>query len=70
MPSTLSILVPAFNEATTLGTAVTRILKADTLGLERELVLVDDYSGDSTWEIMLTLADTHEEVSIHRHSRN
>ena len=68
--ATLSIVVPTFNEASTLEATVNRILKADTLGLERELVLVDDHSLDSTWDIMQALAKNHDEISIHRHSQN
>lgn len=68
--NSLSIIVPAFNEAATLETAVDRILESDTLGLSAEIILVDDRSRDSTWDIMQALAKAHEGVRIHRHSRN
>ena len=38
----VSIIIPCFNEESTLETLVDRILDADTCGLELEVVIVDD----------------------------
>ena len=49
-PPLVTVVVPAYNEARVLENCVESILAADCPRLE--LVLVDDGSTDSTWEIM------------------
>jgi glycosyltransferase involved in cell wall biosynthesis len=51
----LSILVPVFNEKKTLVEVLDAVIKADTLGLEKELIVVDDGSTDGTREILENL---------------
>ncbi len=51
----ISILIPVFNEEKTLVTVLEMVSKADTLGLEKELIIVDDGSTDGTREIMAKL---------------
>jgi len=51
----LSIVVPVFNECTTLEEIVSRVLAVET-GLEREIILVDDGSTDGTRELYPRLA--------------
>lgn len=46
----ISIIIPAYNEALTIGKLVRSVSQADTLGLEKEIILVDDGSTDSTHE--------------------
>jgi glycosyltransferase involved in cell wall biosynthesis len=48
----LSIVMPAFNERRTIREIVSRVLKVDLGGLERELIIVDDGSTDGTREII------------------
>jgi dolichol-phosphate hexosyltransferase len=63
----LSILMPVFNEAETLGSAVKRVLAVD-YPCEMELVLVDDGSSDGTAEVLATLDDSR--LTKHRHAVN
>ena len=44
----LSVVIPCYNEAATLETVVERVLGADTLGLECEVIVVDDASSDGS----------------------
>ncbi len=46
----LSIIIPVFNEADTLEELLTRILAVD-VGMERQIVIVDDASNDGTRDL-------------------
>jgi glycosyltransferase involved in cell wall biosynthesis len=63
----LSVVVPAYNEATTIEHVVQRLLQlADLL----EIVIVDDSSTDRTPEIVQRLAHADTRVKIARHRKN
>lgn len=66
----LSIVIPCYNEAATLETVVERVLSADILGLEREVIVVDDASSDGSGDIAAALAAKDERVSVLRHQAN
>jgi glycosyltransferase involved in cell wall biosynthesis len=55
---TLSIVVPVYNEDRYLENVISEVI-AQPLpeGLERELILVNDASQDTTWDIMRSLPD-------------
>ena len=54
----ISIVIPAYNEKKTIREVVERTQKADTLGFEKEIILVDDFSKDGTREIIKELGAT------------
>jgi len=54
--STLSVVIPVYNECDTWRDVVTRVESADTAGLAREVILVDDASTDGTREQLTELA--------------
>jgi glycosyltransferase involved in cell wall biosynthesis len=56
----LSIVIPVFNEQTTI-TEVIRRVEAVPLDMERELIVVDDCSTDGTQEILRGLREQREE---------
>lgn len=68
----LSILVAAYNEEETLRACLERILAAPLpTGLEREIVLVEDGSRDSTWQIAQQLAAEHpQQIRIFQQPSN
>ena len=66
----LSIVIPCFNEANTLKEIVSRVLAADTSGLDREIIIVDDASVDGSPEIIARLAERHEQVTARYHDVN
>lgn len=51
----LSIVIPAYNEAATIGLVLSRIEKVDLIdGMTREVIVVDDCSTDNTATIVKT----------------
>lgn len=52
----ISIVVPVYNEQKTLRKIIDRIVQSDTLGLKKEIIVVDDGSSDKTPEILAKLS--------------
>ncbi|MGD0649712.1 MAG: glycosyltransferase family 2 protein [Verrucomicrobiia bacterium] len=52
----ISILIPVFNEASTVERILDRVRAADSCGLEKEIILVDDASTDGTGQVLKKLA--------------
>ncbi|MEM1658195.1 MAG: glycosyltransferase family 2 protein [Candidatus Jordarchaeales archaeon] len=65
MRDKVSIIIPCFNEEGTISEVIERVKKVD-LGLEKEIVVVDDGSTDSSFE----KASRHGDVKVIRHERN
>ena len=68
LPS-LTILMPVFNERSTVMAAIDDVLGADLPVSTRELVIVDDGSTDGTRDL-LARADLPDNVRVHFHERN
>lgn len=67
----LSVVVPAFNEEANLAVLYERLASAlDGLGLEWELIIVDDCSRDATFAVIGTLAGRDARVRGVRFARN
>jgi len=64
----LSIIIPCYNETETINLIVERVLSVN-LPLERELVIVDDYSTDGTRDFLTTLKD-HSQIKVVFHEVN
>lgn len=60
----LSIVMPVYNEKDTIQEIAARVLKTDT-GLEKELIIVDDFSVDGTREILEKIKDPQVRVFFH-----
>lgn len=67
IPRCLSVVVPAYNEESTLETVVEKLLKLPQLF---EIVIVDDASSDRTYEVAQRIAAASPQVTVVRHERN
>jgi glycosyltransferase involved in cell wall biosynthesis len=66
-PACLSVVVPVYNEASTLEEVVGKLLKVPCLF---EIIVVDDSSTDGTTEVARRLSELHSQVRFVRHPRN
>ena len=66
----LSVLIPVFNESSTLSKTVNKVLQADISGLILEIIIVDDCSTDETWNEIKVICEKHECVVSKRHATN
>jgi glycosyltransferase involved in cell wall biosynthesis len=48
----LSIVIPVYNEENRVSQALDKVCAADTLGLEKEIIVVDDGSIDETHQVL------------------
>ncbi len=60
----LSIVIPVYNERATLEELLSRVLAVD-VGLEREIILVDDGSTDGTRDLYPKLVEQWADETIH-----
>lgn len=63
----LSVIIPVFNEKNTIEEIIRRVQTAE-VGLEKEIIVVDDASEDGTRQILENL--NHPNVKICFHSKN
>jgi glycosyltransferase involved in cell wall biosynthesis len=70
MSTSLSIVIPCFNERATLRALVDRVLAAPPEKLSREVVIVDDGSTDGSNEIADDISRNNPQVKVVHHDRN
>jgi len=63
----ISVLIPVYNEAQTIKEIVARV---QAVALEKEIIIVDDYSSDGTREHLREINQNHENVTILYHDHN
>lgn len=59
MPKTLSIIIPCYNEEATILELIRRVEETDIGPVEKQLVIVDDGSTDTTPELLRLHASQH-----------
>lgn len=65
----LSFLIPVYNERATIEEIIKRVLSADTGGYTKELIVVDDYSSDGSYELLKILRKKYKFILL-RHQEN
>jgi len=63
----LSVIMPAYNEASTISEVVEMVLRQPSV---QELIIIDDCSKDGTWEVLQKLVNQHPQIKIYRHEVN
>jgi glycosyltransferase involved in cell wall biosynthesis len=58
----ISFIIPVFNEIKTVPQVIEKIKAADVLGLEKEIILIDDYSTDGTKEYLKNISEPNIKV--------
>lgn len=56
---TISIVIPVYNEVATISALISAVEQAQVDNLEKQLVIVDDYSTDGTRDLLKTFAERH-----------
>lgn len=57
---TLSIVIPVYNEEKFIKSTIDGVFKADSLGLKKEVIVVDDGSTDQTPQILKQVAKSYK----------
>ncbi len=65
----LSIVIPVYNEKSTIHALLEKVL-AEDVGLEKEIILVDDYSTDGTRSEIEKLKEKHSDWKFVFHEKN
>jgi len=66
----LSILMPVYNEKDTIMPILDEVIQAQTPGVEKELIIVDDGSTDGTRELLQALDTSKYYARIILHDKN
>ena len=67
MPKCLTVVVPVYNEASTITEVLKTVLAQPVV---QEIIVVDDGSADGTWDRLLEAAETDRRIKIFRHEKN
>lgn len=71
MKPSVSIFYPCYNDWGTMGSMVLFTLRtAERLGIDFDLTIVDDGSGEQTQDILEEIVARFPEVRVHRHEKN
>ena len=65
----LSIVIPVYNEAATISAIVAKVRSVD-VGMEKEILLVDDCSRDGTRDVLAQMGAEHADLKILFHETN
>lgn len=65
---TLSIVIPAYNEAGTLSEIIKRVQEAKCFSLQKEIIIINDGSTDETKKILETFKNKHKVINKKKNS--
>lgn len=65
----VSIVIPIYNERSTIDRLLAQVKAAPTLDLEKEIILVDDCSSDGTTDYLKKLSDSSLKIFFHERNQ-
>ncbi|MFO8015582.1 MAG: glycosyltransferase family 2 protein [Candidatus Woesearchaeota archaeon] len=65
----LSIIIPAYNEEKTISKVVDKVAKVNIGRTEKEIIIVDDFSKDSTKDVLDGINRKNVKIFYHRQNR-
>ncbi len=66
----LSVVIPCYNEESTVAALVQRVVEAPPDDVGKEIVIVDDCSTDGSWDVLQRLDAEMPQVKLARHDEN
>lgn len=66
----LSVVIPVYNEEKFVNITISKVLEADSRGLEKEVVVVDDGSKDNTVQVIEEFIKEHPNVVLFKQEIN
>lgn len=71
MIKTLSIIIPCYNEERTVGELLSRVLAVDIGSIQKDIIVIDDFSKDNSRNIVKKIAEQNSgNVRLLAQSRN
>jgi glycosyltransferase involved in cell wall biosynthesis len=58
----ISVVIPVYNEKSTIAELITRV---KNVPLEKEIIIIDDYSNDGTRDVLKALSDSSVKILFH-----
>jgi glycosyltransferase involved in cell wall biosynthesis len=58
----ISVVIPVYNEKSTIAELITRVKNVQ---LEKEIIIIDDYSNDGTRDVLKALSDSSVKILFH-----
>lgn len=68
--TTISVLIPVYNEIQFLRQLLAKVDQTDLCSLRKEVILVDDGSTDGTRELLKTIAEERPDYLVRFHTHN
>jgi len=59
----VSIIIPCYNEVANISEVIDRVSEVD-VGLEKEIIIVDDGSVDGTMQLLEEMKEQHDDSSV------
>lgn len=66
----LSIIIPVFNEEKTIAEAIKRVIEQNLQGVEKEIIVVDDGSTDTTLSVIQNSKTIVKHSRVIKHAKN
>jgi glycosyltransferase involved in cell wall biosynthesis len=66
----LSVIIPVYNEEKTLNEIVEKVQRVKIQGIEKEIIIVNDFSTDRTQEVIDSISKRYKNIYSFSHKKN